>query len=281
MQTFKYLQETLQSSSEVLYFKTIGNTHQYYDFITYDYFILMLFEKGNGLNVMDEVSYKINPFQMHLYFPEQTLFYQLSPDAIVHEIHISNELFRLVSQHLKHSFAYYKKNPVINLTPEVFSKIVKECIGIRDELSMELGIQQIIKYRLHIISMMISREIYDHLPGNDGQPPLLLKKFLKLVILHHKENRSVTFYSEQLGITSNYLTILCRKYYSSTATAVINGEVIQGIKSYLANTRIPIKEIALEYSFYEMSTFSSFFKKHTGMPPSGYREKHFVSRTLI
>ncbi|MET3036828.1 helix-turn-helix transcriptional regulator [Chryseobacterium sp. NRRL B-14859] len=279
MQTFKNLQKTFNSSSEVLYFKISGNSFQRFEPSVCDYFILMFFESGSGNHIIDKVPYTILPFQMHVYFPEQTHYYQLSSDAIVHEIHISNDFFRFMSQHLDHSFAYYKKNPVITFAPEVFSRIIKECIGIRDELNMDPGIQQIIKYRLHIISMMISREIYDHLPDADNQPPLLLEKFFELVSLHHKENRLVSFYAEKLGITANYLTVLCRKYYASTATSIISNETIQSIKTYLVNTQISIKEIALEHNFYEMSTFSSFFKKHTGKSPTAYRELH-SSHTL-
>lgn len=275
---FKDAQEFLSCNLDVIYLKDTGKSYQCQQPSKHDYFKLMIFEKGSGINVIDNVEYAIAPLQMHLYFPRQIHYWKLSKDTVVHKVLISKTQFSIFSQHLKHSFPFFKENPVLNLPRPIFNKIITELKQIRNEQKRQIKMQEIIQYRLRIISMLISREVYHKLPLKDKNYPPILDKFLDLVVLKFMTEHSVDFYAKQLGISANYLTILCRKHFASTAKEVINSQLIMDIKYQLSYTEKSVKEIGMDYCIYELSTFSFFFKKHTGLSPRAYRSKYYFLR---
>lgn len=94
-----------------------------------------------------------------------------------------------------------------------------------------------------------------------------------LVEKRYKATRQVQEYAEQLGVSPNYLNVLVRKHWGKSALSLINERVILEIKRKLLRTEKGISEIAYELGFDELSYFSRFFKRHTGMTPVAFREK--------
>ncbi|MBZ4191603.1 helix-turn-helix domain-containing protein [Niabella beijingensis] len=272
---FSEIQQFLNRYTDVIYLEMKGDNYQCHFPTRHDYFVLMLFENGAGINTIDGVGYNIAPLQMHLYFPEQIHHWSLDGDTLVHEILLSRKLFEVFSNLLKYPYYYYKQNPVVDLPRDTFYKLVHELKSIGDELSIQRGLLEIINYRLFIISLMVSREIYTTFPAEDrlAIPPIIIR-FMDLVMLHFKEERSVRFYADKLFLSPNYLTILCKQYYGNTASAIIHSEVILEIKHQLINPIKSIKAIAYDLNFTGISSLSGFFKNNTGMSPKAFREEH-------
>ena len=106
-------------------------------------------------------------------------------------------------------------------------------------------------------------------PG--GRTRQLFEDFLRLVSEFYRTERGMAFYSGRLGLTPKYLSRLVRQASDRSAPEWIDTYVILDAKNLLRNTNISIKEIVWTLHFPSQSVFSKFFKLHTGMSPSEYR----------
>lgn len=97
-------------------------------------------------------------------------------------------------------------------------------------------------------------------------------KFMQLIIQNFAEHREVAFYADKLCLTPKYLTSVVHYVSGKSAKDWIVGYLILEIKALLRNFDIDIKEIAAITKFPDQSLMSRFFRKHTGMSPSDYRE---------
>lgn len=96
-------------------------------------------------------------------------------------------------------------------------------------------------------------------------------EFAMLVIEHHKTSREVAFYANKLCITPKYLTMVMQKVNGQSASKCIAEYVIIETKALLRNAELDIKELVRHTGFPNQSSLSYFFRKHTGMSPTEYR----------
>ena len=61
--------------------------------------------------------------------------------------------------------------------------------------------------------------------------------------------------------------------HMTPVVAMIDKIVIMEIKVLLQNTTLPIQEIAYKMHFPDQSYLGRYFKKHTGISPSAFRQE--------
>jgi AraC-like DNA-binding protein len=81
----------------------------------------------------------------------------------------------------------------------------------------------------------------------------------------------MAFYATNLGLTPKYLSKLIKQASGRSAPEWIDSFVILEAKNMLKYTDNSIKEIVYKLHFPNPSVFYKFFKAHTGMTPSQYR----------
>lgn len=96
-------------------------------------------------------------------------------------------------------------------------------------------------------------------------------KFAMLVFENRETHRAVAYYADQLCISPLYLTKVIQEVNGRSARDMIADYTIIGIKTLLRNADITIKDVVRQSGFSSQSSFSRFFRKHTGMSPSEYR----------
>ena len=101
----------------------------------------------------------------------------------------------------------------------------------------------------------------------------ILEQFLALVNEYHCSERGMAFYADKLCLTPKYLSKLIRQASGRSAPEWIDEFVILEAKNLLKYTNLAIKEIVYRLHFPNQSVFYKFFKAHTGMTPSEYRNK--------
>ena len=101
----------------------------------------------------------------------------------------------------------------------------------------------------------------------------ILEQFLALVNEYHCSERGMAFYADKLCLTPKYLSKLIRQASGRSAPEWIDEFVILEAKNLLKYTNLAIKEIVFQLHFPNQSVFYKFFKAHTGMTPSEYRNK--------
>ena len=99
----------------------------------------------------------------------------------------------------------------------------------------------------------------------------LFEHFMSLVTEYHTSERNLSFYASRLGLSPKYLSKLIKQVSGRSAPDWIDSFVILEAKNMLKYTDDSIKEIVYKLHFPNPSVFYKFFKAHTGMTPSEYR----------
>jgi len=118
--------------------------------------------------------------------------------------------------------------------------------------------------------------LWDKTPEDDtkltSHQEELVSGFFKLLLLHHKEEKSLQFYADKMCLTPKYVSTIVRERTGRTAFAWINEALISSAKYTLKTTDKTILQISDEFNFPNPSFFGRFFKKHTGLTPMQYRD---------
>ncbi len=99
----------------------------------------------------------------------------------------------------------------------------------------------------------------------------LFQRFVALVHEHCTEQREVAFYADRLCLSTRYLSTIIRSVAHSTAKEFIDRSVVLEIKMLLGSTELSVQEIAYRLHFPDQSYLGRFFKKHTGVSPTEFR----------
>ena len=99
----------------------------------------------------------------------------------------------------------------------------------------------------------------------------IFERFIALVNEHHCSERGMAFYADKLCLTPKYLSKLIKQASGRSAPDWIDDFVILEAKNLLKYTDLAIKEIVYKLHFPNQSVFFKFFKAHTGLTPSEYR----------
>ena len=130
----------------------------------------------------------------------------------------------------------------------------------------------ILNARCRIIAQLTSRaaeEKLNNLTVYETKP--ILFKYLSLIDDHFKEQKSVSFYADQLNITPNYLNILCKRHFNVAAMHLIHHRVVLEAKRLIQISDQSFKEISYQLGFNDPAYFSNFFKNQTGISPNQFR----------
>lgn len=109
----------------------------------------------------------------------------------------------------------------------------------------------------------------------------LYARFMDLLFVHHRWERSVAFYASKMCITSKYLTVVVKAASGKTPAEWIREETIKEIERMLCHTKMPIKEIVYRLNFPNVSFFGKYFKAQKGMSPKHYRENYINNSQFL
>lgn len=100
---------------------------------------------------------------------------------------------------------------------------------------------------------------------------LTFRQFIKLVSENYTQQRHVIFYADQLCMSPKYLSKLVKDVSGKSAPEWIDSYVLLEAKHLLKYSDMPIKEIVFRLNFSNQTVFYKYFKAHTGMTPTDYR----------
>jgi AraC family transcriptional regulator, transcriptional activator of pobA len=83
---------------------------------------------------------------------------------------------------------------------------------------------------------------------------------------------SVAQLADELAITPVHLNRICRAIMDRTASEIVQEHILNEARKYLTYTSYTISEIAYLLHFEYPTYFARFFKKHTGLSPTEFRE---------
>nr|WP_236059809.1 AraC family transcriptional regulator [Chitinophaga rhizophila] len=238
----------------------------------HDFLIAILFERGAGTHTIDFVAHPIQSNQLHLLFPGQVHAWNIQHDTVGYQLMIGQELLDVFLTNLRFAAAFYHRHPVMDIPGSTFGHLLYEFKSIQQELHADKPFTQMISARLGVIGLLISRvaaALFQDTDIYSANP--VLSRFVNLIDQHFREQRSVAFYAAAIGISANYLNMICKKELHVAASSLIQDRVLLEAKRLLKASRMTVKEIVFDLGFYDHANFSKFFKAHTGMTPSEFK----------
>jgi AraC family transcriptional regulator, transcriptional activator of pobA len=99
----------------------------------------------------------------------------------------------------------------------------------------------------------------------------LVRQFKNLLAVHSHTMRNPSDYASKLNVSLGYLNESIKKATGSPVSYWIQQEILSEAKRLLYHSDSDVKQIAGELGYTDYAYFSRFFRKASGMSPSGFR----------
>lgn len=104
-----------------------------------------------------------------------------------------------------------------------------------------------------------------------------MEQLRELVEQHFLTQRNTLFYAKAMALSHSAFARKVKKHFGKSPSQLIQDRVILEAKKQLHLTHKSIKEVAAALNFEDEHYFSRYFKKHTGISPTHFREKVGIS----
>lgn len=108
---------------------------------------------------------------------------------------------------------------------------------------------------------------------NFSRNEYLTIRFLSLLALHFQQQHHVGFYASALYVTAGHLNKVVKAITGKNVKMLLAHALVIEAKIALEDSEKTIVEIGESLGFSAASSFSTFFKKHTGLSPKQYRKQ--------
>jgi AraC family transcriptional activator of pobA len=171
------------------------------------------------------------------------------------------------------------QQPYVNLEPEdyieldyILGKLIVEL-----ENTSSYGMAVVRSYLQLILALCSKIKSEDNLVHEEKNIHHPLIQFKDLLENNFRKERQPSFYATQMGISPNNFSKLCKQYFLKTPSTLIQERVILEAKKLIHLSYKSMKQIAAELNFDDENYFSRYFKKHTGITPTAFRENVGIS----
>ena len=111
----------------------------------------------------------------------------------------------------------------------------------------------------------------NHIEQN-GRAASLYNRFLDCIERFHTHYSDVTFYAEQLNVSSRYLAQVTKRFASKSPKALIDEYLVNEIERQLISTDKTVQEISIALGLSSQAQLSRFYHKMRGQSPSQFRK---------
>ena len=172
-------------------------------------------------------------------------------------------------------------NDKLQLITEIIERI-KRGIKAKDHiLQKELIKNEVSNFILEIANLSYKKRYKNENDAyKEDSKDNIIQNFIMLILGHCKEQHEVSFYAKELCITPGHLSRVLNAFSGKSAMKWISDALISEAKILLRKPGTNIQQISEELHFGEQSSFSKFFKKHTGITPIEYRNKIMEGQSI-
>ncbi len=168
-------------------------------------------------------------------------------------------------------------SPSVQPVLKVKNELQKSCETLLSEMKNLDGQKQydplIMQLLFTSLILKLHRERSDHNhPSPSESRRQQFANFLSLVEKHFVSVRDATDYAKKMSITYKTLNQLCKQATRQTPKQLIDAHTILEAKRRLAIENVQVSELAYDLGFEEVSNFVKYFKKHTSLTPSKFKE---------
>ena len=185
---------------------------------------------------------------------------------VIHDVHDVTNLFVFAREH-----------PVISLSSDE-TLMFKDYLAL---LQMKMDDDKHL-FRRQIAGTILATMVYElcnitrRLVTNGNKThtrsQAVFERFIRLVEQNFRQERRVSWYSEQLEVSPKTLLEMVKRVSQRTPNEWLDLYTTLEIRLLLRHTSMSIKEIADELHFGTQSSLGKFFREHVGISPSNYRQ---------
>lgn len=241
---------------------------------------ILFCRRGSATVTVDQLRDRVTRDTLLLLLPGSILHLnERTDDFRVRFCAFSLELFSEAAYRLDPSFFHILHEHAIIRLPDRIIEGVRNWFQMASYTYRDRGNifrNTIIRNRLQIVLLEAFDKTQRFAPDVHSQTGTtrqadLFQRFVALVHEHCTEQREVAFYADRLCISTRYLSTIIRSVAHSTAKEFIDRSVVLEIKMLLGSTELSVQEIAYRLHFPDQSYLGRFFKKHTGVSPTEFR----------
>jgi len=127
---------------------------------------------------------------------------------------------------------------------------------------------------LDFYTALIIEELLKNIKTSSSSGNYLASQIKEFVRLNIEQNLSVKTIAEHFGYHENHVSRVFKTTYGTLLKTYIAGQRLEFSRNLLLNTMYSIKQISQMMSFKSENHFIKFFKYHTKMYPSEYRNTY-------
>jgi len=246
----------------------------------HDFYLTVLFTKGEGKHEVDFESFKIVPGMLFMLKPGQMHYWDLSDDVegyvFFHSKEFYDDGFTNSGINDFDFFGSIQNPSVVQLKQHPLQKISL----LMNEMVTEYKRNEILKWQktraiMNLIYIEIARNYSSVFTIESERYLIKIQQFEQLIERYFKQSKSVRYYASELCVSEKHLNRIIRSCLNKTTSQLINERVLLEAKRMLMTASNSVGLIAEELGFSDTSYFIRFFKKHTGVTPL-----HFLNSTI-
>lgn len=248
-----------------------------------DGIVISLREKGDSKININLREYHVGKNDLIICAPGDILQSNLSPGIHLSQmLLISSDFLKEMYINLNSFMPFFislKENPKFHLSEDEvqeltsFYLLIEETLNRNDNFRTEI-VRRLMGAYLYKLGSILHRRQPEFLSENPKplkREEVLFNQFINLLSEHHRTERRVDFYAEQLFLSPKHFSTVVKKVSGKTAGEWIDEYVILEAKALLKYSVMSIQEVAYFMNFPNPSFFGKYFKHHTGMSPSEYK----------
>ena len=182
----------------------------------------------------------------------------------------------------KYGFSGYHISEALHLSEKERDKVLSVLNDIREELETAIDdtSQQLITSYIEVLPNYSNRYYKRQFITRKAANKPIVERFEQALSQYYDDGLSlekgipsVRYFSEQLHVSSGYLSDLLRNLTGLNTQQPIHAKLIEVAKQRLSQAELTAAQTAYELGFEHPQSFNKLFKNKTGMTPMEFRER--------
>ncbi len=242
------------------------------------FYHILFITKGEGRHYIDFRAYEYTKGSILFISAGQIHAFELSPGVdgflmLFTEAFLSKNMIHSDMLSFSRLYNYHLHLPIIQPeeSTENFNNIVYE-IYKEYILPDVFAKEEILRLLLKLLLLKAERVKRTLMPKEKNSEWFIkFGEFKTLLEKHFSETRNAKDYAEMMDISYNHLNKITKSIAGNSVKVFIDNFLILEIKRQLAISDISTKELTYELGFDEPTNFVKYFKKHTLLSPSQFK----------
>ncbi|RII39365.1 helix-turn-helix domain-containing protein [Pseudooceanicola sediminis] len=160
----------------------------------------------------------------------------------------------------------------LDLAAESSSSVVRLLEGfVHERKSGEHGTDIATSHYLGLLVLQLWRLARRDLVNLGGAPQGLSERFILLAAQRVRDHRPIDDYARDLNVSRDRLGSAVKRATGLPPQAYLHRLLIREAMELLANTGMPVSQVAFRLGFVDPAYFTRFFKRETGQNPGAFR----------